>query len=112
MEGCSGTHLTVIENMCLLFTGCLNYGPNMQISGQSFLVYQSSRALVLLGPQSPLLERCGEELQKLPELLVPSCTVHPADTVIKFPTRTNTVIEEFIPALCKRPHLLFPHQVV
>lgn len=111
MEGCSDTHLTVIDNMCILFTGYVNYGPDMQISDQCFLVYQSGRGLVHIGPQSPLLGSCGEGLQKLPGLLVPCCAIHPADTAIKSPIRTNTVNVRFIPSLCKRPHLL-PHQMV
>lgn len=55
------------------------------------LATPSRKALVLIGPQSPFLGNCGEVLQKLPELLMHCCAIHPEDTAIKSPMRTNTV---------------------
>ena len=79
MEGGSGTYVIVIDSMCILFTGYLYYGPNLQIPDQSFFVYKSSRRPVLIGPQSPVSGSCGQALQKPPGLLVPCCAVHLAD---------------------------------
>lgn len=111
MEGSSGTHLTDIDNMCMLFTRYLNYGFNMHISCQSFIISPEAH-LCSLVPNHLSWEVVVKCYISFLNYFVPCWAIHPADTAIKSPMRTNTVNVGLSPTLCKRPHLLLPHQKV